>query len=71
MQRISERKKRLAREMTGLPITRLRRYSNRDWLAICERNGSHRHYALDPVTWEWEEEEHPIHWSSCPREVKA
>lgn len=53
VQAIGEKKVRLAAQMTGLPLFRCLRHSNRLWYGFVRKDGGHWHVRIDPLTWEW------------------
>lgn len=53
VQLVSEKKLRQAASMTGLPLIRVLRHSNRHWFGFVRRGEGHWHVAINPVTWEW------------------
>lgn len=53
VQLVGEKKVREAARMTGLPIFRVLRHSNRLWYGFVSEGEGHWHVRIDPVTWAW------------------
>lgn len=54
VQQIGGKKTRQAAMMTGLPIFRALRHSNRLWYGFVKSGIGHWHIRLDPITWAWQ-----------------